>query len=167
MTAASVDEALVALGADDFDVVISDVQLPGASGLELLRTVKENAPDCVVIMITAFATTETAIEAMKQGAYDYVTKPFKVDELRLVVEKALEKKLLTDENQRLRTALRARSRSLVGTSEAMRARPRPDRAGRHHADERARERRERHRQGARRARASTSCPSAARSRSSP
>jgi two-component system response regulator PilR (NtrC family) len=119
VTAASVDEALVALGGDDFDVVISDVQLTGASGLELLRTVKENAPDCVVIMITAFATTETAIEAMKQGAYDYITKPFKVDELRLVVEKALEKKLLTDENQRLRTALRSRSRSLVGTSEAL------------------------------------------------
>jgi len=119
VTAASVDEALVALGADDFDVVISDVQMAGASGLELLRTVKENAPDCVVIMITAFATTETAIEAMKQGAYDYITKPFKVDELRLVVEKALEKKLLTDENQRLRTALRSRSRSLVGSSAAL------------------------------------------------
>jgi two-component system response regulator PilR (NtrC family) len=119
VTAASVDEALIALGADDFDVVISDVQMAGASGLDLLRTVKESAPDCVVIMITAFATTETAIEAMKQGAYDYITKPFKVDELRLVVEKALEKKLLTDENQRLRTALRSRSRSLVGTSAAL------------------------------------------------
>jgi two-component system response regulator PilR (NtrC family) len=119
VTAASVDEALVALGADDFDVVISDVQMAGASGLELLRTVKETAPECVVIMITAFATTETAIEAMKQGAYDYITKPFKVDELRLVVEKALEKKLLADENQRLRTALRSRSKSLVGSSSAL------------------------------------------------
>jgi two-component system response regulator PilR (NtrC family) len=91
-TAASVEEALVALDADDYDVVISDVQMGEASGLELLRTVKETAPECVVIMITAFATAETAIEAMKQGAYDYITKPFKVDELRLVVEKALEKK---------------------------------------------------------------------------
>jgi two-component system response regulator PilR (NtrC family) len=118
-TAASVDEALVALDGDDFDVVISDVQLNGASGLELLRTVKESAPGCVVIMITAFATTETAIEAMKQGAYDYITKPFKVDELRLVVEKALEKKLLVDENQRLRTALRSRSKTLVGSSGAL------------------------------------------------
>ena len=119
VTASGADEALVALGADDFDVVISDVQMSGASGLDLLRTVKETAPDCVVIMITAFATTETAIEAMKQGAYDYITKPFKVDELRLVVEKALEKKLLVDENQRLRTALRSRSRSLVGSSTAL------------------------------------------------
>jgi len=119
-TAASVDEAQVAVAADDFDVVISDVQLAGASGLELLRSVKDAAPDTVVIMITAFATTENAIEAMKQGAYDYITKPFKVDELRLVIEKALEKKLLADENQRLRTALRSRTASLVGSSEAMR-----------------------------------------------
>jgi two-component system response regulator PilR (NtrC family) len=119
-TAASVEEAQVAVAADDFDVVISDVKLAGASGLELLRSVKETAPDTVVIMITAFATTENAIEAMKQGAYDYITKPFKVDELRLVIEKALEKKLLSDENQRLRTALRSRTRSLVGSSQAMR-----------------------------------------------
>ncbi len=119
-TAASVDEAMVAVTADEFDVVISDVQMAGASGLELLRSVKEAAPETVVIMITAFATTENAIEAMKQGAYDYVTKPFKVDELRLVVEKALEKKLLAEENQRLRTALRSRTRSLVGSSAVMR-----------------------------------------------
>jgi two-component system response regulator PilR (NtrC family) len=118
-TAASVEEAQVAVTADDFDVVISDVQLAGASGLELLRSVKEAAPETVVIMITAFATTENAIEAMKHGAYDYITKPFKVDELRLVVEKALEKKLLVDENQRLRTALRSRTRSLVGSSPAI------------------------------------------------
>jgi two-component system response regulator PilR (NtrC family) len=121
VTAGDVEEALVAVGADDFDVVISDIQMPGASGLELLRAVKEESPDTVVIMITAFATTETAIEAMKQGAYDYVIKPFKVDELRLAVEKALEKKLLTQENARLRTELRShsRSRSLIGTSAAM------------------------------------------------
>jgi two-component system response regulator PilR (NtrC family) len=118
-TAASAEEALVALDADDFDVVISDVQMGHTSGLDLLRTVKETAPECVVIMITAFATAETAIEAMKQGAYDYITKPFKVDELRLVVEKALEKKLLSDENQRLRTELRSRSRSLIGSSAAL------------------------------------------------
>jgi two-component system response regulator PilR (NtrC family) len=118
VTAAGVGEATIAVGADQFDVVISDVQMPGGSGIDLLRTVKEVAPETVVVMITAFATTETAIEAMKQGAYDYVTKPFQVDELRLVVEKALEKKLLTDENARLRGEL-SRSRSMVGTSPAM------------------------------------------------
>ncbi len=121
VTTGDVDSALVAVEADDFDVVISDVRMPGRSGLDLLQVVKEISPETVVIMITAFATTETAIAAMKQGAYDYVTKPFKVDELRLVVEKALEKKLLTLENRRLRTELRTqlRSRSLVGTSAAM------------------------------------------------
>jgi len=121
VTAGSADGALLAVESDDFDVVISDVQMPGRDGIELLRAVKNSAPETVVIMITAFATTETAIAAMKEGAYDYVTKPFKVDELRLVVEKALEKKLLTQENRRLRSELRiqARTRALVGTSGAM------------------------------------------------
>ncbi len=121
VTAADVDAALVALESDDFDVVISDVQMPDKNGIDLLRAVKETAPETVVIMITAFATAETAIEAMKEGAYDYVTKPFKVDELRLVVEKALEKKLLASENRRLRSELESRSRprTLVGTSQAM------------------------------------------------
>jgi two-component system response regulator PilR (NtrC family) len=121
VTAADVDSALVAVDSDDFDVVISDIQMPGRSGLELLHAVKDTAPQTVVIMITAFATTETAITAMKQGAYDYVTKPFKVDELRLVVEKALEKRLLAAENQRLRSELRkeTRRRQLVGTSRVM------------------------------------------------
>jgi two-component system response regulator PilR (NtrC family) len=121
LTVATVDSALVAVESDDFDVVISDIQMPGRSGLELLHAVKEVAPQTVVIMITAFATTETAITAMKQGAYDYVTKPFKVDELRLVVEKALEKRLLAAENQRLRSELRkeTRRRQLVGNSRVM------------------------------------------------
>ncbi|MCP3985185.1 MAG: sigma-54-dependent Fis family transcriptional regulator [bacterium] len=121
VTAADVDTALMALDADDFDVVISDVQMPGKGGIELLRAIKERAPETVVIMITAFATTETAIEAMKEGAYDYVTKPFKVDELRLVVEKALEKKLLSAENRWLRSELknRTRPRTMVGTSNAI------------------------------------------------
>ena len=120
-TAGSVDEALASLAADDFDLVVTDVQMPGKSGLELLRSVKESAPETVVIVVTAFATAETAIDAMKQGAYDYLTKPFKVDELRLVVSKALEKKLLTVENKRLRSELRTqtRQRVLIGTSAAM------------------------------------------------
>jgi two-component system response regulator PilR (NtrC family) len=120
-TAASVDEALAQIGGDEFDLVMTDVQMPGRSGLELLRAVKESSPESVVIVITAFATAETAIEAMKQGAYDYLTKPFKVDELRLVVGKALEKKLLSVENKRLRSELRtqAKQRVLIGTSPAM------------------------------------------------
>ncbi len=121
VTASTVDEALTALGADDFDVVISDVQMPGKTGLDLLREARPHALETVFIMITAFASTETAIEAMKQGAYDYLTKPFKMDEVRLVVEKALEKRLLTSENERLRSELRthARTRSLIGSGPAM------------------------------------------------
>ena len=94
LTAADVDSALLALDSDDFDVVISDIQMPGRTGLDLLHAVKDGAPQTVVIMITAFATTETAIAAMKQGAYDYLQKPFKVDEVQLVVERALERNTL-------------------------------------------------------------------------
>jgi two-component system response regulator PilR (NtrC family) len=118
---ADVDSALVALGADDYALVITDVQMPGRSGLDLLRAAREISPDAVVVAITAFASTETAIAAMKEGAYDYITKPFKVDEIKLVVEKALEKKLLATENRRLRHELRSRrrNRSLVGNSASM------------------------------------------------
>ncbi len=120
-TAGDVDQALALIEADDFDLVMTDVQMPGKNGLELLRSVKESSPETVVIVVTAFATAETAIDAMKQGAYDYLTKPFKVDELRLVVNKGLEKKLLTLENKRLRSELRTQSRRrvLIGTSAAM------------------------------------------------
>jgi two-component system response regulator PilR (NtrC family) len=120
-TVAAVDEALMAVEADDYDVVITDLQMPGRSGLELLHEMRECAPETPIIMITAFATTENAIAAMKQGAHDYITKPFKVDEIRVVVEKALEKKNLTSENRRLKTELRSqmRSRNLVGNSVAM------------------------------------------------
>ncbi len=121
-TAGDVDTALVHLESDDFDVVISDIQMPGRSGIDLLHAAYEMSPETVVIMITAFASTETAISAMKEGAYDYVTKPFKVDELRIVVEKALEKKLLSSENRRLRKELRShsRDRSIIGNSAAIR-----------------------------------------------
>ncbi len=120
-TAGDVDTALALIDADDYDVVLSDLQMSGRSGLDLLHAVRETSPETAVILITAFATTETAIAAMKEGAYDYVTKPFKVDELRLVVEKALEKKLLSRENRRLRSELQSqlRQRDLVGTSTAM------------------------------------------------
>jgi two-component system response regulator PilR (NtrC family) len=121
VTAGDVDGALTAVESDDYDIVITDIQMPDRSGLELLHAVREVAPETAVIMITAFATTETAIQAMKEGAYDYITKPFKVDEIRVVVEKALEKQLLATENRRLRSELRTqrRYRSLIGNGAAM------------------------------------------------
>jgi len=120
-TAGDVDGALLALESDDFDLVISDIQMPGKSGLDLLKAIRDTQSDALVVMITAFATTETAISAMKEGAYDYVTKPFKVDEIKLVIQKALEKKVLSTENARLRSELRSerRERQLVGNSAAM------------------------------------------------
>ncbi len=116
-----VQSALLHLQSDDFDVVITDIQLPNGSGLQVLRAVQEHCPDTVVVMITAFASTETAIAAMKEGAYDYITKPFQLDEIRIVVEKALEKKLLASENRRLKSELKRtlRDRSIVGSGAAM------------------------------------------------
>jgi two-component system response regulator PilR (NtrC family) len=118
VTAGDVESARLHLESDEFDVVITDIQMPDGSGLDLLRAVHDISPETVVIMITAFASTETAISAMKEGAYDYITKPFKLDEIRLVVEKGLEKKLLSSENRRLRSELRSQSRdrSIVGNS---------------------------------------------------
>jgi two-component system response regulator PilR (NtrC family) len=120
-TASDVDSAQIHLENDDFDVVITDIKMPGGSGIDLLHTTHEISPETVVIMITAYASTETAIAAMREGAYDYVTKPFKVDELRIVLEKALEKKLLASENKRLRSELRTRvrDRSIIGNSSSM------------------------------------------------
>jgi len=117
-TAGCAEEAMVALESDDYDLVITDVQMPDRTGLDLLREVNRSWPSTVVIMITAFANTDTAIAAMKEGAYDYVSKPFNVEEMRIVIEKAFEKKGLTRENERLRTELRAQSRSrqIVGRS---------------------------------------------------
>jgi len=119
--ASGASEARERLDADEIDVVISDMQMPDGSGLDVLRSVQELCPEVPVVMITAFATTDSAIAAMKDGAYDYVTKPFKVDELGVVVAKALEKKRLTKENKRLRTELRSRAknRSMIGSSEPM------------------------------------------------
>jgi two-component system response regulator PilR (NtrC family) len=100
-------EALVALEADDYDLIISDIRMPEMSGLELLARVQQLCPETLVILITAHGTTESAVEAMKQGAYDYLTKPCSVDEIRLVVQKALEKSELSNENRMLRRQLGA------------------------------------------------------------
>jgi two-component system response regulator PilR (NtrC family) len=120
-TAEDLQSALLHVEGNDFDVVVTDIQMPGGSGIELLHAIGETSPEAVVIMMTAFASTETAIAAIKDGAYDYITKPFKVEEVRIVVEKALEKKLLSSENRRLRTELRSRDRdrSIIGSSPAI------------------------------------------------
>jgi len=90
------------------DLVVSDLRLGRESGLDLLRAIKAESPRTEVVMVTAFATTENAVQAMKLGAYDYVLKPFKVEELCLVVEKALEHRALVAENRLLRHQVGAR-----------------------------------------------------------
>ena len=94
--------ALARVEEGGIDLVLCDLRLGAESGLEVLRRVKERSPSTEVVMITAFATAENAIQAMKLGAYDYVFKPFKNDELTLVVEKALEHRALLQENRLLR-----------------------------------------------------------------
>jgi two-component system, NtrC family, response regulator PilR len=89
---ASVQEALAVLKEQEIDLVISDIRMPDLSGVELLRQARQIAPETVFIMITAFASTETAIEALQHGAYDYITKPFRMEELRAIIHGALEKR---------------------------------------------------------------------------
>ena len=92
---------------DIFDLVITDVKMPKADGFEVLKKVKEISPSTIVIMITAFGTTESTIEAMKLGAYDYIHKPFKIDEIRHVIAKAFEKKSLSEELSLLREKIKS------------------------------------------------------------
>lgn len=114
-------EGLSYLTNDIFDLVITDIKMPKVDGFELLKKTKEISPDTIVIMITAFGTTEAAIEAMKSGAYDYINKPFKIDEIRLIVEKALEKKRLSEEVSLLRKRVKTtyRLENIIGQSPQM------------------------------------------------
>ena len=105
----------------DYDLVISDIKMPRMGGMELLAKVKERTPETLMIMVTAFASTDEAVEAMKQGAYDYITKPFRNEEIRLVVQNALERKLLRQENRALKRELGQRGSfaGLIGKSKPM------------------------------------------------
>jgi two-component system response regulator PilR (NtrC family) len=113
--------ALDTIKKKSFDLVISDLQMPNMTGLELLRQVKDQYPEMLFMMITAFGTTETAVEAMKLGAYDYITKPFKIDEVRINIANALRSRNLEVENRVLKKELNKEYsfQNLVGNSEAM------------------------------------------------
>jgi two-component system response regulator PilR (NtrC family) len=119
--AADGEEAIAQLGKDIFDLVITDLKMPKVGGLDVLKAVKDSSPDTVVLVITAFASTETAVEAMKRGAYDYLTKPFQVDEVQLIIRNALEKRRLSTENMLLKRELASQSSfaQIVGQSDAM------------------------------------------------
>jgi two-component system response regulator PilR (NtrC family) len=104
-TASNGVEALDRLKKERMDLVISDLQMPEMSGMQLLQAAKEVDPELLLIMITAFGSTETAVEAMKLGAYDYVQKPFKIDEVKIIIRQALEKRSLRIENAQLKREL--------------------------------------------------------------
>lgn len=99
------DSALTALEKRPYQLIVSDVNMPDGDGFELLRVVKQRYPEVVVIIITGYGTIESAVEAIKLGAYDYLTKPIIDDEIRLVVKRALQQQSLIRENQNLRQQL--------------------------------------------------------------
>ena len=103
--AASGREALDRVREDPPDLVITDLMMPGMSGLDLLKRIRAEYPEVIVIMVTAFGAVDTAVEAMKAGAYDYITKPVNVDELRIVVDRGLEHLGLREEIRNLRVSL--------------------------------------------------------------
>ncbi len=120
--AESAEDALRCIDRESYHLVISDVSMRGLSGIELLARIKAAAPETAVLMITAFTTAEQAVEAMKLGAYDYIAKPFKVEEVKVLVRKALEKRSLVEENKRLKAEVMERFSfsGLVGKSKQMR-----------------------------------------------
>ncbi|HEY4743961.1 MAG TPA: sigma-54 dependent transcriptional regulator [Desulfuromonadaceae bacterium] len=120
-SAANAAEALELLENGLFDLVVSDVQMPGLSGIELLGRIKALAPDTAVLMITAFSAAEQAVEAMKLGAYDYIAKPFKIEEIKQLVKNALEKSELKRENIVLKQHDRERDSfcGIIGASARM------------------------------------------------
>lgn len=122
-TAMNGRQALEQLDAEPADVIISDVKMPDMDGIEMLRSVRETLPDLGVILMTAFASVETAREAFKLGADDFIQKPFDVEELKLIVKKTLEKQALIDENRAFKRAQRERGsvKNIVGSSARMNA----------------------------------------------
>src|SRR5205085_8488678 len=107
--------------AGDVDLIITDLKLPGMDGLELLEKLKGQNSHTPVIVMSAFGTVENAVEAMKKGAVDFLPKPFSLDHLTVVVDKALEVRKLRDENRELREALgqRYHFENIIGHSAAM------------------------------------------------
>jgi two-component system response regulator PilR (NtrC family) len=118
-SAASGEEALKILSRTPVDLALVDLRMPGLDGLETLRRIKRADEGVSVVIMTAYATAETAVQALKEGAYDYIIKPFKVDELKDCVQKALELRGLRRENERLRGMIEGRFGNLIGRGPKM------------------------------------------------
>jgi DNA-binding NtrC family response regulator len=115
-------QALAELAKSEFDLVVTDLMMEGVDGLEVLKRARELWPDTEVLMVTGYPTVETAVEAMRRGAYDYLAKPYQIEEARLLVQKALEKRRLRLEVRELRERMRERSEPLpiIGDSPPVR-----------------------------------------------
>ncbi len=115
------EEALSRLNREDFDLVILDLKLPRMSGMDVLTNLKRTNPDTTVIMVTAHGSKRVSIEAIRKGAYDYFSKPFEIDEMRIVVRRALEKTRLQQEVRQLRERIEEKGelRNIVGESKTM------------------------------------------------
>lgn len=113
--------ALTILESDQFDIILADIKMPGMDGLEMLRRIKSIKPDSIVIVMTAFATVDTAVKALKDGAYDYVTKPFDPDDLTHLIRNATKQIALVEENETLKQKVTSLENveDLIGKSEAM------------------------------------------------
>jgi len=120
-TASDGEKAIRLFSKNKYDVIITDLFLPGASGIDILKHVKEHPLPCSVILITGNATAETAVEAMKEGAFDYIIKPVNFEKLKVLVEKAVEKTRLVAENIYLRQQLRGKYKfdNIIGNSPAI------------------------------------------------
>lgn len=121
-TSISAVKALELIDKEDVDLVLTDIKMPQMSGMEILKHVKESRPDIPVVMITAYGTINQAVQAFKQGAVDYVVKPFDIDELKIVVAQGLEKRRLKQENTLLKKEFREKYTfsNMVGKSKSIR-----------------------------------------------
>ena len=115
------EEALPIIHKNGIEIVLTDLKLPKMSGIELLRAIKTASPQIETILITGYGTIETAVEAMKEGAYDYITKPINDNEIKIIINKILEKKRLIAENQTLKQIIARETRShfcgMIGSGE--------------------------------------------------
>jgi two-component system, NtrC family, response regulator PilR len=119
-TAHSADSAVKLIKENIFDLILTDIRMGKSSGINVLESAQKILPDTPVVMMTAYASAETAVDAMKKGAYDYISKPFKIEDVQLIVKNAIEKKKLSVENRLLKTALNDRFQlsNIIGKSAA-------------------------------------------------
>jgi len=108
------DQACQMFDEEHFDLVLTDLKMPGMSGIDLLRQIRERAPETIVIFMTGYASLDSAIEAVREGAYDYLAKPFRIEELYIAVKNATERIRLIKENKKLFDELKAAYQRIQG-----------------------------------------------------